>query len=47
MISTVRQRFRVRMAERSKAPDSSICLRCISVPSVLVSDWRRGFESHF
>ena len=37
----------VRMAERSKAPDS----RRSSLPGykrdILVSEWRRGFESHF
>ena len=38
----------VRMAERSKAPDSSVNnLHCQSVNEVSGLHWRRGFESHF
>ena len=39
--------FHVWMAERSKAPDSSISLHCQSVNEVSGLHWRRGFESHF
>ena len=38
----------VRMAEWSKAPDSRAKpLRSNATLGVLVSEWRRGFESHF
>ena len=39
----------VRMAERSKAPDSRIVefLPVNHGLGVLVSEWRRGFKSHF
>ena len=38
----------VRMAERSKAPDSRIIsFPVLTGPGLLVSKWRRGFESHF
>ena len=36
------------MAERSKAPDSRIIsFPVLAEPGLLVSKWRRGFESHF
>ena len=36
------------MAERSKAPDSRIIsFPVLAGPGLLVSKWRRGFESHF
>ena len=39
----------VRMAERSKAPDSriSFSVHCVNRMSVLVHECGRGFESHF